>query len=169
MMPLPGWVHEADNRPSFREIKQKLDGMFAEKGTNISDEVEKALTLERGMSLESMVEKASLQDSSAAPPPVSGRPRIIRLQQFTSQFYSVQSSRATCLSGLQTRQRQRSPLLELPSPRILQHPLSMMPLKCRNPFSVKFGTPQWLQHKLTLHRHKPSSAIPFLAVSFWIR
>jgi hypothetical protein len=47
-----GWNHEADNRPTFAEIKQKLDSMFGDKGSSVAEEVEKVMTIERGMSLD---------------------------------------------------------------------------------------------------------------------
>eukprot|EP00042_Codosiga_hollandica_P058925 m.895756 g.895756 ORF g.895756 m.895756 type:complete len:756 (-) comp60001_c0_seq1:180-2447(-) len=46
------WQQEPDNRPTFADIKKKLDSMFAETGSSLAEEVEKTLTIERGMSLE---------------------------------------------------------------------------------------------------------------------
>ena len=61
-----GWAQEPDDRPTFREIKQKLDGMF-EQGSSITEEVEKTLTIERGMSLDP---NGMAQESSRLPPSV---------------------------------------------------------------------------------------------------
>jgi hypothetical protein len=49
---LTGWQQEPDSRPTFAEIKKRLDGMFSEPGTSLAEEVERTLTIERGMSLD---------------------------------------------------------------------------------------------------------------------
>jgi hypothetical protein len=64
-----GWAQDADDRPTFREIKQRLDVMFTEQGSSINEEVEKTLTIERGMSLDPNSEWAQ-ESSRGAPPPV---------------------------------------------------------------------------------------------------
>ena len=47
-----GWKAEPDDRPTFNEIKVKLDSMFGDRGGSVQEEVEKTLTIERGMSLD---------------------------------------------------------------------------------------------------------------------
>lgn len=58
------WSFEADQRPTFKEIKQRLESMFSERGSSVQEAVEKVLTIEKGMKL---VEGGD--DSSMRPPP----------------------------------------------------------------------------------------------------
>ena len=67
-MTVAGWAQEPDERPLFRDIKTKLDSMFAEGGSSIQEEVEKTLTIERGMSLDP--NSGWAQEPGRVPPPV---------------------------------------------------------------------------------------------------
>lgn len=58
-----GWNQVPDVRPSFKEIKQQLESMFSERGSSVQEAVEKVLTIEKGMKLE------SLEDDRVRPAP----------------------------------------------------------------------------------------------------
>lgn len=38
-----GWQQKADDRPTFKEIKETLESMFADRGSSVQDAVNKVL------------------------------------------------------------------------------------------------------------------------------
>lgn len=67
------WQQKPDDRPSFRQIKQHLESMFAEAGSSVQEAVNKVLTIEKGMKLEGGLE--ALDDARAPPKRPVPKPR----------------------------------------------------------------------------------------------
>ena len=53
-LPLPGWSHEPSERPSFDEIRRRLDTMFDEAGSAAAA-TEKQMTLDKGATLSELM------------------------------------------------------------------------------------------------------------------
>lgn len=70
------WQQKPEDRPSFKDIKQLLESMFAEAGSSVQEAVNKVLTIEKGMKLEGL--ESSMDDSRAPSkrPAVKPRPSI---------------------------------------------------------------------------------------------
>jgi serine/threonine protein kinase len=75
--PAPGWHTEPERRPTFEAIKRRLESMYSD-GRNITEEVQKTLTLEKGMSLSGMAHDYT--DVSDAPSLNSSRNLAVRGQ-----------------------------------------------------------------------------------------
>ena len=63
------WQHRPEDRPSFSQIVTKLESMFGDH--SVAEEVEKVLTIEKGMSLEDLGDQFATQPRSTPKP----RPR----------------------------------------------------------------------------------------------